>query len=49
MTAGDTLGADGPRKPYEQIVRTIVERIRITPENWQDVSNDTHPLLQRQP
>lgn len=25
------------------------ERIRITPENWRDVANDTHPLMQRQP
>ena len=25
------------------------ERIRTTAENWRDVANDTHPLLQRQP
>lgn len=27
MTAGDTQGAGGPREPYQQIVRTIVEGI----------------------
>lgn len=25
------------------------ERIRTTAENWRDVANDTHPLMQRQP